>query len=193
MLKDVEVREIVAGVSSPEEIFEVNLWMQEQYARDQAILPTRVVSMDVEEIRVTHYDWMKMTGELPMKTLSDPVKTRLARDRLPGFNDDKWKQLPALIMIGNGTSWALMISLDLVVSKYYQHNVLQHCYQFKKIRIQTELLDLLRDLPVCVGLGVKGDVHEIEQFYTEVSGINLEMVGGYQMNARGMTPMAVQV
>ena len=54
MLKDVEVREIVAGVSSPEEIFEINLWMQEQYARDQAILPTRVVSMDVEEIRVTH-------------------------------------------------------------------------------------------------------------------------------------------
>ena len=47
MLKEVEVKEIVAGVSSPEEIFEINLWMQEQYARDQAILPTRVVSMDV--------------------------------------------------------------------------------------------------------------------------------------------------
>ena len=90
MLKDVEVREIVAGVSSPEEIFEINLWMQEQYSRDQAILPTRVVSMDVEKICVTHYDWMKMTGELPMKTLSEPVKTRLARDRLSGFNDDKW-------------------------------------------------------------------------------------------------------
>ena len=87
------------------------------YARDQAILPTRVVSMDVDEIRVTHYDWMKMTGELPIKTLSEPVKTRLARDRLSGFNDDKWKQLPVLIMIGNGTSWALMISLDLVISK----------------------------------------------------------------------------
>ena len=132
-----------------------------------------------------------------MKTLSEPMKTRLARDRLPKFNDDKWIQLPALIMIGNGTSWALMISLDLVVSKYYQHDVLQHCYRFKKMRIQTELLDLLQDLPLCVGLGVKGDVHNIEQFYTEVSGINLEMAGfidlsalallaGYQMNARGM-------
>ena len=136
MLKEVEVKEIVAGVSSPEEILEINLWMQEQYARDQAILPTRVVSMDVEEIRVTHYDWMKMTGELPMKTLSEPVKPRLARDRLSGFNDDKWKQLPSLIMIGNGTSWALMISLDLEV-------VSQYNYRFKKMRIQTELLDLL--------------------------------------------------
>ena len=48
---------------------------------------------------------------------------------------------------------------------------------------------------------LKGDVHKIEQFYSEVSGTNLEMAGfialalvaGYQMNARGMTPMGVQV
>ena len=63
--------------------------MQEQYARDKAILQTRVVSMDVEEIRVSHYDWMKMTGELLMKTRSEPLKTRLVSDCLSGFNDDK--------------------------------------------------------------------------------------------------------
>ena len=102
-----------------EEILEVTLWMQEKFAKDQAILPTRVVSMDVIEIRITQYDWMKMTGELPMQALSEPVKTRLARDRLSGFNNNKWKQLPALIMIGNGTSWALMISLDLEVIAEY--------------------------------------------------------------------------
>ena len=47
MLKDVEVKEIIAGVSSPEEILEINLWMQDQYPKDQAILPTRVVRMGV--------------------------------------------------------------------------------------------------------------------------------------------------
>ena len=57
MLKDVEVKEIIAGVSSPEEILEIKLWMEDQHTKDQAILPTRVVSMDVEELRVTHYDW----------------------------------------------------------------------------------------------------------------------------------------
>ena len=47
-------------------------------------------------------------------------------------------------------------------------------------------------------------MHEVEQFYSEVPGINLEMTGfidlsalalvaGYQMNLRGMTPMGVQV
>ena len=43
MLKEVEVKEIIAGVSSPEDILEIKLWMQEQYATDQAILPTRAV------------------------------------------------------------------------------------------------------------------------------------------------------
>ena len=130
--------------------------METQHAKDQAILPTGVVSMDVEELRVTHYDWMKMTGKLPIATRSEPLKTYLAKDRISGFNDDKWKQLPCLIMIGNGTSWALMISLDLEV-------IFEYKYRFKKMLIQTELLDLLRDLPVCVGLGVKGDIHKIQQ------------------------------
>ena len=83
MLHDVEVREIVAGVSSPE-ILETRKWMEEQ--QDQAILPTSVVSMDVEELCVTHYDWMKMTGELPMTTQSESLKLHLARDRISGFN-----------------------------------------------------------------------------------------------------------
>ena len=68
MLKDVEVKEIIAGVFSPEEILEIRKWMEIQHAKDQVILPTGVVSMEVEELRVTHYDWMKMTGELPMTT-----------------------------------------------------------------------------------------------------------------------------
>ena len=51
------------------------------------------------------------------------------------------------------------------------------------MRIQTELLGLLGNLPVCVGLGVKGDMHKIEQFYIEVSGINLEMAGFIDLSA----------
>ena len=115
MLDDMEVWEIVVGVSSPEEILEIRKWMEIQHPKDQAILPTGVVCIDIEELRITHYDWMKMTGELPMTTGSEHLKTFLAKDRISGFNYDKWKQLPCLIMIGNGTSLALMISLDLEV------------------------------------------------------------------------------
>ena len=105
MLEDVEVKEIIAGKSSPEEILEIRKWMETHQAKDQSILPTGVVSMDVEEVWVMHYDWMKMSRELPMTTRSEPLKTYLAKDRIFGFNEDKWKkQLPTLIMIGNGTS-----------------------------------------------------------------------------------------
>ena len=48
MFGDVEVKEIVAGVSLPEEILEIRKWMETQHAKDQAILPTGVVSMEVE-------------------------------------------------------------------------------------------------------------------------------------------------
>ena len=61
MLDNLEIKEIVAGVSSPEEILEIRKWMETQHAKDQPILPTGVVSMDVEELRITHDDWMKMT------------------------------------------------------------------------------------------------------------------------------------
>ena len=63
--------------------------MEIHQAKDQAILPTGVVSMDVEEVRITHYDWMRMTGELPMTTRSVPLKTYLPKDRISGFNEDK--------------------------------------------------------------------------------------------------------
>ena len=80
MLGDMEVKEIVAGVSSPEEILEIRKWMEDQHAKDQSIIPTSVVSMDVEELRVNHYDWMKMTGELPMTTWSEQLKNYLAEE-----------------------------------------------------------------------------------------------------------------
>ena len=53
MLDDVEVKEILVGVSSPEEILEIRLWMEIQHTKDQAVLPTGVVSMDVEELITT--------------------------------------------------------------------------------------------------------------------------------------------
>ena len=70
-----------------------------------------------------------------------------------------------------------MISLDLEVISQYR-------YRFKKMRIQTELLNL----PVCVGQGVKGDMHKIEQFYTEVSEINLEKSGFIDLSTLALIP-----
>ena len=35
MLGNMEVKEIVAGVSSPEEIMEIRKWMEDQHAKDR--------------------------------------------------------------------------------------------------------------------------------------------------------------
>ena len=53
MLEDVEVEEIITGISSPEEIHEIRKWMEIHQAKDLSILPTGVVSMDIEEVLVT--------------------------------------------------------------------------------------------------------------------------------------------
>ena len=62
--------------------------MEDQHAKDQSILPASVVSLNVKELSVNHYDWMKMTGELPMTTWSEPVKNYLAEElwisKVPG-------------------------------------------------------------------------------------------------------------
>ena len=52
------------------------------------------------------------------------------------------------------------------------------------MRIQAELLDLLRDLTFCVRLGVKGDVYEIEQLHSEVSRMHLEMAGFSNLSSK---------
>ena len=121
MLEDVEVREIVAGISYPEEIIEIRKWVETHHAKYQTFLTLGILSMDVEEVRVTYYNWMRMTGELLMRTRSESLKNYLAKDRISGFTEDKWKQLPTFIMIGNGKSWALMISLDLEVISEYRY------------------------------------------------------------------------
>ena len=50
MLRDVEVKEIIAGKSTPEEILEIKKWMEHHQAIDQLILPTKIVSMEVEGV-----------------------------------------------------------------------------------------------------------------------------------------------
>ena len=56
VLKRVEVREIIVGVSSPEKLKETINWMWERYAINQAELPTTVLSLDVEEVPGHLYD-----------------------------------------------------------------------------------------------------------------------------------------
>ena len=62
MLDSIEVREIVTGASSKEEILEIHNWVTSNYLKDQEKFGSKVVSMDVEYVTASYYDLMRMSG-----------------------------------------------------------------------------------------------------------------------------------
>ena len=198
MLKQVEVRELVCGVSSREEILEVGEWIRERYASDQEKFGTGVVSFDVEDVKTTFYDTLRMAGKIQIPGGEAVLRKKVETEAVYGYLKDDWRQVPAKIMFGNGVSWTCLISLGLEVDERYQYIV-------KKMVIQPEILDLIRDLPVVTGLAIRRDVQGVEEFYSLISGeevimergfvdlTSLAILAGYKLQARNMTAMGVQV
>ena len=100
-------------------------------------------------------------------------------------------------MFCNGLTWSAIITLP------YQRNK-NGDYVVERIHPQPRFLQVLRDLPVCTGVGVRRDVLGIEDFYTLVSGETVELngfldlsamaaVAGFKLRARNMTALGVQI
>ena len=100
-------------------------------------------------------------------------------------------------MFGDGLTWTGIISL------LYKRNRNRE-YLISRIEVQPRLLEVLKDLPVCTGVGVRRDVVGIEEFYSILSGKDVELNGfidlsaladaaGYKFRARNMTALGVQV
>ena len=75
-------------------------------------------------------------------------------------------------MIGNGISWVCIISLDLNKNAKDE-------YILEKMKIQPEILDLLKCLPVSAGLGVRREVRGVQEFYSLISGIDVILENGF--------------
>ena len=73
-------------------------------------------------------------------------------------------------MFGKGLTWYGIISLP------YQRNH-RGDYVVERIWAQPRLLEVLRDLPTCTGVGVRRDVVGIQEFYTLISGKDVELNG----------------
>ena len=74
-------------------------------------------------------------------------------------------------MLGNGLSWALMITINIELKSRGRY-ILE-----EKIKVQEKLLDFLEDIPICTGLGVRRDVTNVEFFYTLFSGHKIKLNG----------------
>ena len=70
--------------------------------------------------------------------------------------------------------------------------------------MSNKVLDFIRSIPVCTGLGIRSDVLDIKEFYTQLSGQEVKMKGfigletlavvaGYRLKLMAMTTMGVQI
>ena len=100
-----------------------------------------MVSLDVEDVKVTYYDTLRMAGKLSINPERAVIRTNLEKEIIHGQSKDIWKQVPGKIMFGNGVSWTCLISLDLKMTK-------RGDYMLEKMVVQNRILDLLHDLPV---------------------------------------------
>ena len=198
MLDRIETRELVCGVSSISEIREVRDWIERMQERDQRDFGTQVVSLDVEDVKATYYDTLKMAGLVSIRSEDAVIHRKCDPEILHGYSKDVFKQIPGKIMFGNGISWTCLISLDL--RRDSREN-----YLLEKMSVQPEIIDLLRDLPVSAGLAIRRDVRGVEEFYSLISGeevriergfidlTSLAILAGYKFQSRNMTAMGVQV
>ena len=64
--------------------------------------------------------------------------------------------------------WCAIISLP------YKRN---HCGDYAVERVQPQLLEVLQDRSACTGVGVRRDVLGFEEFYSLLSGKDVELNG----------------
>ena len=172
MLKEIEVRELVCGVSSEEEIVATREWISRMHEMDQSLYGSQVISLDVEDVKVTYYDTLRMAGKLNINPEGAVNRTNLEKETIHGQAKDIWKQVPWKIMFGNGISWTCLISLDLKMTE-------EGDYVLEKMAVQKRILELLRDLPVSAGLAIRGDLRGVEEFYSLISGSEVRLERGF--------------
>ena len=141
------VKEIIVGVTSPDTIRNIHIWAMECYRNDQLFAPTGAMSFDVEEFRMHLNDHTKLTkGTLQGDSLTFSTKFK---------KGDPSDQFPVKFVFGNGSTWALMVSIEVTYHEGDAATVNRICFQ-------DELIDLLRALPLLVGLGVRTDAVPLE-------------------------------
>ena len=195
ILDQVEVKEIIVGRSTEDEIDQITSWFWDHYAKDQKILPTNVVSMDVEEIKVTLYDTLRIAGRIPFK--KGQLMSRREEKSIKGQPEDRMQQLPVKVMLGNGLNHALMVSLDLFRDAKGR-------YVLNQVRAPDSIIKFFSLLPVCTGVAVKHDVEGVIKFYSLITNLEVTMKGfievssialvaGYAMQSRNMNAVAMQI
>ena len=88
-MDDVAVREIICEISLTEDIRKFHEWTMEKHLENQSLFDSGVILMDVEDVKVSYYDVMRMAGKIVISRESQSFQRHL---------DDR----PGKIMFGDG-------------------------------------------------------------------------------------------
>ena len=135
---------------------------------DQDLFGSQVISLDVEDVKVTYYYTLRMAEKLSIMRENPVIRSHLDKEIIHGWSKDGWRQVPGKIMFGNGITWTCLISLDLKMTE-------KGDYLLERMTVQEGILELLRDLPVSSGLAIQRDVGEVEEFYSLISGTEVRL------------------
>ena len=193
LLDRVEVREIVIGKTEGSLVNDIAKWASMMHKRDNNRCPVGAMSMDVEELKVHVSDF----EEIMQKSKSS--STSKIRIRRKFYEKAPCKQLPVKMMLGNGYSWAVMITVEVTPMRNQPDY-----FEVTPIAFQPELLDFLRDCPLFVGVGIRSDVEEMEILIRKISDPSFKFAGctdlsslavlcGYNFSHFNMQALAVQL
>ena len=111
---NVKVKEIVIGQASDKDVQSFTVWTAKQYAYDQLGFPGSALSFDTEMTAISTYDWIRL-NRVGMEELVLAKKLGKKDDSetdLVGVTD-KWMNLPSKMFVGDGFSWAAVVSLPI--------------------------------------------------------------------------------
>ena len=185
------ITEYVIGSDDNFDDFQELFW--QNYNADQELLPTGVLSLDVEDKQIWRFDLIricKLRGETIVLRHDQEEPDDFPTDLYTGeLEPNKKVNVPAKIMFG-GTHWGMMISLGITCSTgdVYSYD----CQGFPGF-----VIDFLESLPPIVGAGIKHDVKGVEDFIELVTGRPMRFKAymelgvlatmcGWQLNRRGM-------
>ena len=188
------ITEYVIGSDDNFDDFKALFW--QNFHADQELLPTGVVSLDVEDKKIWKFDLLRICNfrdqVIPLKKSKeniDDLPVHLHLDSDGKTQENKEVNVPAKIMFG-GVHWGMMISLGITSTSKDEYTY--DCKGFPE-----EVIDFLESLPPIVGAGIKADVKGVESFVYQVTGRDMRFKAflelgvlatlcGWQLQRRGM-------
>ena len=167
MLNIVEVKEIVIGISSEDEIQSTVEWAQKMIDTNQESFPTGVVAFRAKEMSMTTYDKLRLNrmeydgNYIKLESTPGPAKegelSWLPRKDGKVIRNIE-ERFPVKTLLGDGISWLLVISFGFKSNKKEKY--------IKSSTIPETLVQFMETLPPLVGFSAREDAILVESTFS---------------------------